>query len=151
MGTYFDLVINCDLREDISAEFIEAIQCLMSKDNELEIIPKLFVPDYDANIWTGFYDKTFLTHDPENDVISNFQRRHRMTIPSENNRKVYRYHLQYCGSMIHDDYWAACHLPFVYWLATVSHDNHLGFYKETGQMGRVVQHLVVENGKLLEY
>lgn len=151
MSLHFDMVINCDLREDTSEEFIEAIRCLTQKDYTLQIKPNLFCSDYGwGNIWNSFYDNHFLAPDPEHDIISNFRRVHRLTIPLENNREVHRYRLQYCGSWIHDDYFYQCHIPFVYWLASIAYENYIGYYHETHNIGLGIHHLFIKDGKLVD-
>lgn len=146
MSLHFDMVINCDLREDTPENIYEAIQCLTQRDYKLKDKPELIYPGQ-GNIWDGFSDYHFLAPDSQHDVISNFRRVHQLTIPTENNREVHRYRLQYCGSWLHDDFFYAHHLPFVYWLATIAYEKYIGYYVETG--GSVgVHHFFAENGKL---
>jgi len=147
MSSYFDMVINCDLREDTPAEAIEAIKCLISHDTEMKNVSNLLYRGL-GDICKSFYNTNFLAPDPDNGIISNFYRRFIYTIPQENNRKVYRYRLQYCGIGIHDDHWAHCHMPFAGWLASVSNDKYMGYYKLTDEIGWKVQHLLTENGQL---
>lgn len=157
MSLFFDLVINCDLREDISDEAIEAIRCLTSMEYALPTNPLLLIPgetygtwpSENYNIWDGFSDYHFLVPDPQREIMCNFQRNHRTTIPTENDREVHRYSLQYIGRWLHDDGFYAHHLPFVYWLASVSYDNYLGYYMETHNVGeKGPHHFIVVNGKL---
>jgi len=147
MSLHFDMVINCDLREDTSKEFIEAIRCLTQRDYILQKKPELIYPNH-GNIWNSFYDHHFLASDPEHDIISNFRRVHRLTIPLENNQEVHRYRLQYCGSWLHDDFFYQCHIPFVYWLATIAYEDYIGYYHETE--GSVVHHFIIKDGKLID-
>ena len=116
MSLHFDLVINCDLREDTPEDAIEAIKYLTQPDYTLKQEPQLTFTDpnfpYVGTVWSS---KRFLLSDPDHDIISNFRRVHRLTIPTENNREVHRYRLQYCGSWLHDDYFYQYHLPFDYW------------------------------------
>jgi hypothetical protein len=149
MSLHFDMVINCDLREDTPEEIIEAIRYLTQKDYTLQSKPALIYSDH-GNIWDSFYDKHFLAPDPDHDIISNFRRVHRLTIPLENNREVYRYRLQYCGSWLHDDFFAAHHMPFIYWLASIAYENYIGYYCETHNTGLGIQHFKVKDGKLLD-
>ena len=118
MSLYFDLVINCDLREDTPPDAIEAIKCLTSRDLQLDKKPTLIAPEV-GNIWDYFYDEHFLAPDTANNIISNFQRRWITSIPEENHRKVYRYRLQFSGVRLHDDYFYPHYKPFTYWLATI--------------------------------
>jgi hypothetical protein len=150
MSLSFDLVINCDLREDTPEDAIEAIKYLTQPDYTLKQEPQLTItdPKYPdvGNMWDTFGSRHFLVPDPDHNIICNFRRVHRLTIPLENNREVYRYRLQYCGSLFLDDYFFQFHLPFVYWLATVAYENYIGYYMETHGGGLGVQHLRVENG-----
>jgi hypothetical protein len=147
MSSRFDMVINCDLREDTPEEFIDAIRCLTQRDYQLSVKPQFLYPHH-GNVWDSFYDHHFLAPDPQQGIISSFVRLHRLTIPLENHREVYRYRLQYCGSMLHGDYWAHHHIPFVYWLATIAYDVHIGYYVEAS--GSRIHLLKVANGRLLE-
>jgi hypothetical protein len=57
--------------------------------------------------------------------------------------------LQYVGRWLHDDDFYAHHLLFVPWLASVSHDDYIGYYMETHNMGgKGPHHFVVIDGKL---
>lgn len=152
MSLYFDMVINCDLKEDIAEDAIEAINYLIQPDYQLSKIPELIYddPKYPnlGNMWDTFGSDRFLVPDPSHDIISNFRKIHRTTIPTENNREVYRYRLQYCGSFIHDDYFYQYHIPFVYWLATIAYEEYIGYYMETHNMGTGFHPLRVKDGKL---
>jgi len=151
MSLHFDMVINCDLREDTPEDIIEAIRCLTQKDYTPIPKPNLLLIENDyGNIWDSFYEYHFLAPDPEHDTISNFRRVHRLTIPLENNREVHRYRLQYCGSWLHDDFFYAHHIPFVYWLASIAYENYIGYYAETHNTGFGIHHFVVKDGKLLD-
>ncbi|NDJ74660.1 MAG: hypothetical protein GYB65_00255 [Chloroflexi bacterium] len=147
---YFDLVINCDLREDTPAEAIEAVRCLTCRDCAVPANPQLVNPyDPDHNVWELFADVHFLASLPGQEVVSNFQRRTRMPLEEENNREGQRYVLQYAGRMIHDDFFYQHHLPFLYWLASVSHDSHLGYYKVSqDREGNSFHLFVVTDGKI---
>ena len=153
MSLHFDMVINCDLKEDAPEDAIEAIKYLTQPDYYLKKEPQLIYtdPKYPdmGNMWDTFGSDRFLVPDPDHDIISNFRRVHRLTIPTENNREVHRYRLQFCGSWLHDDYFYQYHLPFVYWLAAVAYEDYIGYYMETHGGEREVDHLRVENGKLL--
>lgn len=153
MSLKFDLVINCDLREDTPAEHIEAIRCLTTKDYELPTKPQLPISFYgepEWNMWNSFSDYHFLASDPEQLIVSNFRRIHRLTIPLENNREVHRYSLQYCGRELHDDYFYSHHIPFIHWLASITCENYIGYYVETTNKPEYnhPEHFVVTNGKL---
>lgn len=142
MSLHFDMVINCDLNEDVPADAVEAIKFLTQPDYSLEKEPQLIYTDTKypgvGNMWEtiGFGGERFLMPDPDHDIISNF-------------RRVHRYRLQYCGSWLHDDYFYQYHLPFVYWLATVAYENYIGYYMETHGTGLGVHHLQVEDGLLV--
>lgn len=148
MSLHFDLVINCDLREGTPEQAIEVIRCLTERDYQLNFKPEVLYPGQGDlwDYWTS--DPHFLALNPQQDVISNFRRVHRMTMPLEGNREVYRYRLQYCGSCLHDDSFYELHMPFVYWLATIAYEEHLGYYGETHGGGLGVQQLIAKNGKL---
>lgn len=152
MSLHFDLVINCDLKEDVPEDAIEAIKYLMQPDYSLKKEPQLIYadPEYPdlGNMWDIFGNYRFLVPDPDQNIISNFRRMFRTTIPAENHREVFRYRLQYCGSWLHDDYFYQYHKPFVYWLATVAYENFIGYYMET-HVG-TAHHLRVKDGKLLD-
>lgn len=149
MSLYFDLVINCDLREDVPADVIEGLRCLTSKDYEPKTKPQLIYRKWGFdNLWDDLYDKHFLAPDPEHEVVSNFQRKHRLTIPLEGNREVHRYCLQYCGRNLHDDGFYELHLPFVAWLASVAYEDYIGYYKETENSGLLHQ-FNVKNGEIV--
>ncbi len=128
MSIFYDLVINCDLKEDTPGDAIEAVRCLTTRGYELAVEPQLIDSWEHENVWESFSDRHFLAPDPEWDTVSKFLRMHRTTIPSENNRPVYRYVLQYAGRRLHDDFFNDHHLPFLYWLATVSYDKYIGYY-----------------------
>lgn len=147
MSLYFDLFINCDLREDIPDELIDVIKSFITPDVNLEAKPTLTIPKY-GSIWNKIPDIQFLAPDPAHGVKSIFGQRYILSASEENNRDIYRYHLQYEGLVLHDDYFYAYHIPFVYWLATISHDKYLGYFIESG--GDVMNHLVVEHGRLKE-
>lgn len=153
MSLYYDLVINCDLKEDAPEDAIEAIKYLSQPNYHLSKTPRLIYsdgryPEQSGDMWEMFGQERFLAPEPEQNVISNFQRVYRTTIPAENNREVYRYRLQYCGNLLHDDSFYELHLPFVYWLATVAYENTLGYYMESE--GGPVRLLRVENGFLAD-
>jgi hypothetical protein len=148
MSLYFDLVINCDLREDTPEDAIEAIRCFMTKGYEIKINPQLLYPNH-GNVWEQIHYKHFLASDPQQGIMSNFRHRLRRIIPTENNREVYRYHLQYMGHFLHDDYFHHAHMPFIYWLATVSYHDYFGYYAESGH-DKVMPHgLFVTKDRLL--
>src|SRR5262249_45669858 len=86
----------------------------------------------------------------QQEVVSSFNRFHRLTIPLENNREVYRYSLQYCGRALHDDFFYEHHLPFVYYLAPYSYEHYIGYYVETTNKPEfnLPEYFVVTNGKL---
>lgn len=144
MSNYFDVVITCDLREDTPEEVINIIRYLTDKNYELSEIPNIVV-EHDIGTWEGIFDRHFLAPDPERETISNFQKMWRTSIPAENNRKVYRYMLQYSGRNIHDDFWAEYHVPFVYWLARHVYEDVMGYMKYTrdGKPGFIF----IEDGK----
>ncbi len=145
MSNYFDVVISCDLREDAPEEVINIVRCLTDRDYELNDKPDMTYEDQ-GNIWEGFSDYHFLASNPEHETISNFQKKWRTSIPSENDRKVYRWCLQYSGRNIHDDFWAACHVPFIYWLAAYVFEDFIGYMKHTE--GGEPDLIYVKNGKL---
>jgi hypothetical protein len=103
MSLQFDLVINCDLKEDVPDDAIDAISYLVQPGYELKKKPQLIYtdPKYPdlGNMWDTFGDRRFLAPDPAHDIISNFRRVHRLTIPTENNREVHRYRLVCNGSL----------------------------------------------------
>ncbi|MCL4253157.1 MAG: hypothetical protein KJ043_05195, partial [Anaerolineae bacterium] len=121
----------------------------MTKGYELKIEPQLPYPKH-GNVWDLIYDKHFLAHDPQNFVISQFQRRLCTTIPSENNREVYRWRLQYMGHFLHDDYFYQAHMPFIHWLATMSHENYFGYYADMTNTFVLPMGLFVTPDRLLE-
>ena len=145
MSSYFDVVITCDLREDTPGEAINIIRSLTSHDFELTETPNMAYEDY-GNVWEEFSDHHFLAPDLEHETISNFQKKWRTSIPAENDRKVYRYCLQYSSRNIHDDFWAACHIPFLYWLAAYVYEDFIGYMKHTE--GGKPDLIYVKNGKL---
>jgi hypothetical protein len=149
MSLHFDMVINCDLREDTPDAVIEIVRCLTQRDYRLAFTPQMDVQGH-GNVWDRFYDYHFLAPQPERDVISNFRRVHRLTIPNENNREVYQFRLQYCASWIHDDFWAHHHIPFVYWLASHACEGFIGYYVETNAFSSNVNLLVVQDRRLKE-
>ncbi len=151
MSLHFDMVINCDLREDTPEDIIEAIRCLTQKDYAPLPNPNLILTDYNhRNAWNSFYDYHFLAPEPQHDIISNFRRVHRLTIPLENNREVHRYRLQFCGSWLHDDFFYSHHMPFVYWLASIVYEDYIGYFCETHNEGLGIHHLTVKDGKLVD-
>src|SRR5262245_7239522 len=119
MSAYVDLVISCDLKEDTPETYINAIRCLTDRNYELGEKPELIYPGQ-GNIWDAFSDYHFLAPDFEHEIISSFQKKLRLILPAENHREVYHYSLQFSGRFIHDDYWAAHHIPFLYWLGTIA-------------------------------
>jgi hypothetical protein len=135
MSIYYDMSINCDLREDTPDEAIDIIRCLTQPGYQLGFTPQMEVPGH-GNIWLQFYDKHFLAQQPEHDQISNFHRGYRTTVPKENHREVFQYRLLYCASLIHDDFWIHHHAPFVYWLAQHASNGYIGYYAETIQAVR---------------
>lgn len=149
MSLYFDLVIQCDLREDTPQDAIEAIHCFMTKGYELKTEPQLLYPNH-GNVWQDIHYKHFLVHDPQNYVLSQFQHQLRTIIPLENNREIYRWHLQYMGHFLHDDYFAQAHMPFIHWLATASYENYFGYYLETTHEQVYPYGLFVTKDRLLE-
>ncbi len=149
MSLYFDMVINCDLREDTPDDVIEIIRSLTQTGYRLGFTPQMDVPGK-GNVWFQFDDYHFLAPLPEQDVISNFRRVHRLTILDEGNREVYQFRLQYCASWIHDDFWAHHHIPFVYWLAQYSCEGFIGYYIETNASTSRLNPLVVLNRSLKE-
>jgi hypothetical protein len=117
VSSRFDVIITCDLREDTPDEVINILHYLTDSSYELSEVPSIVVK-HENGIWEGSFDRHFLAPDLDHETISNFQKKWRTSIPSEHDRKVYRYCLQYSGRNIHDDFWAGYHAPFVYWLAT---------------------------------
>jgi hypothetical protein len=146
MGSHFDVVISCDLREDTPEEVINIIRFLTDSDYELVKKP-IVVVEHSNGIWEGSFDSHFLAPDPKHEVISSFQKMWRTYIPSENDRKVYRYSLQYSGRNIHDDFWAECHIPFIYWLASYVYEDFIGYMRET--TNSVLDLIYVHDGKLV--
>ena len=145
MSNYYDVVISCDLREDTPEEAINIIRHLTDRDYVLTEKPKMAIENYgDVGDW--FFSDRFLAPDPENEVISNFQKMLWLIIPTENNREVYRYSLQYSGRNIHDDFWAEHHIPFVYWLAPYVLGDFIGYMKYTE--GGKPDLMYVKNGRL---
>jgi hypothetical protein len=137
MSLYFDLVINCDLREDTPDDYIQSIRYWTDPNFVLDIKP--VIPLYKIeNLWNSasWHDR-FLAPYPEYDVTVNFRRKLRHIVPLENNREVYRYVFQYAARWLHDDGFYEDHLTFVTWLATISLDGFMGYYCETDPLGRI--------------
>lgn len=128
MSISFDLVINCDIREDVPDDVIAGLKCLTTKGYELKVHPQFMHPNM-GNVWEMIPDKHFLAPDPEREIMSQFQRKYRTSIPKENHREVYRYSLQYIARHIHDDVYGDNHRPFLFWLETVVHDKCFGYIK----------------------
>lgn len=149
MSLYFDLVINCYLREDISEDHVKAIRCLTSVDFELNTIPQLIFPG-EGNIWNIFSDHHFLAPNPERQIISHFQQIHVYTIPTENDREVRYWLLQYAGRWIHDDYFIQHHAPFIHWLPSVARDGLIGYQTETDYEQAEIRLLFAQHGKLIK-
>jgi len=148
MSLYFDLVINCDLKEDTPSDVIEAIKCLTSfeiSETDLKQKPRLLLKGY--NLWDLIDDYNLLAPQPEHNIITNFQPR-KFGVDTDSNRQSTRYRLQYCASNLKDDTFHQNYIGFLHWLATVSNDNYFGFYKETDEIGGIFHHLIVENGAL---
>ena len=150
MSLYFDMVINCEIREDTSEELIDAIRHLTDRSHILSTTPNMLYEGH-GNIWEVFSDYNFLAPKSDHYVISNFKRIDGLSVPTQTEpeiRQVVRHRLQYCGSWLHDDYFYENHLPFVHWLAGVAHRDYIGYYKETDHEGLGVKHLKIEKGKL---
>lgn len=145
MSDWFDVVITCDLREDTPEEVINIIRYLTDNSYELGEAQSIVVK-HENGVWEGTFDRHFLAPDPEHETVSNFQKMWRTSIPSENDRKVYRYSLQYSGRNIHDDLWANYHIPFIYWLASYAFGDFMGYMRYTE--GGEVHLMYVKNGKL---
>jgi hypothetical protein len=137
MSLYFDLVINCDLREDTPEDYIQAIRYWTDPNFALDVKPKIAFYKED-NLWDReFWHERFLAPDPEHEITVNFRRKLRYMIPMENNREVYRYVFQYVARWLHDDGFYEEHLTFVAWLATISQNGFMGYYCETDPLGRI--------------
>ena len=146
MSLYFDLVINCDLKEDTPASVIEAVKSLTDTRYEPPKDPQLSLP-WDDNGWNHFWNMHFLA--PWQDDVVSFKRQLRAYLPRENNRPVYRYSLKYMGRNLKDDLFFTHHYIFFYWLAIVSYQNFFGYYQETAdRAGKQVKLLYAD--KLLE-
>lgn len=147
MSLYFDLVINCDLKENASADAVTAIQYFTQPDYPLKHTPQLTyatqTQPHTGNLWDVFGSRRFLVPDPAQNVISNFQRSYRIGTLTG-----YRYRLQYCGNALHGDTFYQYHLPFVHWLATIAYENYLGYYTETQWDASQIHHLQVLDGTL---
>lgn len=129
MSQFFDLMLFCDLREDTPEDIIEAMRCLTTHNYPIPSNPQLILPDL-TNAWDYFSGNYhFLAPDPRWEIISNFRRMHRSTIPLENNREVHCYSLSYLGRNIHDDYFYQRHVPFVAWLGSVAVDGCIGYWE----------------------
>ena len=135
MSLYFDLVINCYFREEISEEQVKVLHWLVDKDYELDFTPTLTVnyDEYDfGNVWENIrLAPHMLASNPEHPCISLLQHIHYTTIPLENNREVYLWLLQYSGRWLHDDGFYEYYLPCVYWLASIARAGLVGYWKET--------------------
>ncbi len=132
MSLYFDLVLNCYLREDTPEETINAIRCLTSSKYELETPPKLLIKDFD--IWDMFYEYHFLAPMPEFETISSFRQSERYVLLAPfHTRRLWC--LQFSGRQILDDLYNTHHWPFVNWLASVAYEEEnqgfIGYMKET--------------------
>lgn len=148
VSMFYDLVLNCYLREDVSDEHIQAIQCLINRDFQLVVTPKLLLPDGE-NVWEVFYDKHFLAPAAQPQAIASFVREHITTIPTENNREVHLWTLKYIGRWIKDEFYAHHHLPFVIWLGRVAREGFLGYTMES-YLGKNPTLLYAKNGQLEE-
>ncbi|MCI0712760.1 MAG: hypothetical protein L0154_21570 [Chloroflexi bacterium] len=135
MSLYFDLVINCYFREEISEEHVKVLHWLTDKDYELDFTPTLTVnyEGYDAaDVWESVrLAPHMLASHSERQIISQLRRIHYTTIPLENNREAYLWLLQYIGRWLHDDGFYECYLPCVYWLASIAKDGLVGYWRET--------------------
>lgn len=144
MSEYFDVIITCHLPEDTPEEVINIIRCLTDRAFELKEKPNIR-NEYFGDLWEVFWDEHFLAPDPEKMSLSNFRKLPWLSIPTENDRVVYRYSLQYSGRYIHDDVWRENHYPFVFWLASYVMDDFIGYmkYSEGGKPDLIF----IEDGK----
>ncbi|MEZ4670303.1 MAG: hypothetical protein R3E39_20545 [Anaerolineae bacterium] len=131
MSLHFDIVIVCDLREDTPSDCLELLAWLTDANSSSEARPRFHCFDENYMELADAFDHPFLAPLPNEEVISVFQRRYRYTMPTKTGGKdVYRYCLQFSARGILDDYFYECHLLFTYWLASVSEDGFIGYYKE---------------------
>jgi hypothetical protein len=151
MSLYYDMVINCYLREDTPEEFIKAISFLTDPASELTASPKFVItePDGKEHNFGNLVSPNnhFLAPNPEYQIISQFRKIHYST---RHNHEVYLWLLQYTGRWLHDDSFYEEELPFIYWLAFMSVDGLVGYWKETDHQKAKVHLIFAEGGKFRE-
>jgi hypothetical protein len=129
MSLHYDLVINCDLREDAPAACVQLIAWLCGDVTKPESATDCFDQN-EMNLAT-IWDFQFLEPAPESETFSDFQSRYRYNRPMNvGGAPVYKYSLHYSARLLLDDYFYDCHLMFLPWLARLCEDGFIGFYKE---------------------
>ncbi len=150
MTLYYDLVINCDVADNLPEAALEGMRCLTTRAYKPTVPPELQIPGY-GDVWTMFADQHFLAPDPRHEIISNLLYVYRGLRTSEDagsRLAIYRYSLQYSGRTLHGDYFVQHHLAFLPWLASVAHDAYIGYYRETGEPALPLHHLTIVDGRL---
>ncbi len=151
MSTHFDMVINCDLREDVPTSCIEFISWLCDVNADSEFQPE-------SDCFNNFhhiekemaenFDHPFLASRPDNEIISLLQRRYRFSMPANTGRRdVYHYCLQFSAHDLAANYFFECHLVFIHWIAPIIEDGFIGYYKERLAVNPTLMY--VKDGKLV--
>ena len=131
MSAYFDLVINCDLREDVPASCVQFISWLCDIDSSLETQPRVDCFDQNETELANVWSYPFLAPRPDEETFSNFQSRYRYNMPeTKGGKEVYKYSLHFSEHNILDDTFFDCHLSFLYWIARICENGFIGYYKE---------------------
>lgn len=148
MSAYFDLVINCDIREDVPPSRIKLISWLCDINSNPESWPQFGqgnqIQEGHARVW----DYPFLAQQLEEETFSNFQSRYRYTLPdSMGGKEVRKYSLHFFGRNISDDTFFDCHLSFLIWVAPICENGFIGYYKEESRNDPVLMY--VNDGKLI--
>jgi hypothetical protein len=131
MSLHYDLVVNCDLREDASASCIELISWLTDENSEPESRPKFDCLDSSEKERENVWIHPFLAPELDDETISVFQKRYRYTAPAnKGGRDVYQDTFQYSARNLLDDEFYDCHLSFLDWMARITENGFIGYYKE---------------------
>jgi hypothetical protein len=148
MSAYFDLVINCDLRENAPLACIEFVSWLCDANSNLASQPKSDCFDQNEKELANVWNFPFLAPQLEEETISNFQSRYRYTMPeSTGERDVRKYSLHFFERNILDDTFFDCHLSFLYWIAGICENGFIGYYKEEFDAEPTLMY--VKEGKLI--